>query len=407
MAPFPDHNEEPSPNAASLPDRIASLEQRNTELLAALDAAQARLTHNSSIDGNFLNRASYHLRTRLHLLLGLSEALQEHTYGTLNDRQQQALQTITSSGQQLSMHITTLLDLLGIEAGTITLQTADVEVAALCHSSIQAAQEDALRQDVTLFISQHLPAIVLQADGERLLQMLVNLLYLAIDQTAAGGQVGLEVQHDKRRKVLTLTVWNTGSVLPAASPTSSDVFQAEPGFILAERLAAMHGGSLTVERTRAKSTRLIVALPVERDSLHHSGPDGAEQMAGAEDEDRSLILVVEDNVVSLEMICDYLEIEGYRTARARNGVEALERAQEDQPALILMDIQMPIMDGIEAMRLIRQNATLQAMPIIALTALAMAGDRERCLNAGASDYLSKPIRFQELMPMIQAHLSTR
>ena len=101
---------------------------------------------------------------------------------------------------------------------------------------------------------------------------------------------------------------------------------------------------------------------------------------------------------------DYLSAKGHRIIVARNGVEAIERAQAEQPDLILMDIQMPEMDGLEAMRRLRADGALSTVPVIALTALAMPGDRERCLEAGANEYLSKPVSLRQLVAMIKAEL---
>jgi signal transduction histidine kinase/CheY-like chemotaxis protein len=119
-----------------------------------------------------------------------------------------------------------------------------------------------------------------------------------------------------------------------------------------------------------------------------------------------VILVAEDEEHNLYTLSTYLAAKGYQVVVARNGAEALARAHEAKPALILMDIQMPDMDGLEAIRRLRATPTLAAIPIIALTALAMVGDRERCLAAGANDYLSKPVRLQELVHTIEAHRTT-
>jgi PAS domain S-box-containing protein len=117
------------------------------------------------------------------------------------------------------------------------------------------------------------------------------------------------------------------------------------------------------------------------------------------------ILLAEDNEANIATIQDYLDARGYRVVVARNGAEAVARAREVWPALILMDIQMPGMDGLEATRRIRAQTNLAQIPIIALTALAMPGDRERCLEAGADEYLSKPVGLKGLMTAIEAHLS--
>jgi CheY-like chemotaxis protein len=113
-----------------------------------------------------------------------------------------------------------------------------------------------------------------------------------------------------------------------------------------------------------------------------------------------LILVAEDNPSNLEVLTDYLESKGYHLANALNGREAIQKTLELKPDLILMDIQMPEMDGLQAIRRIRQEASPASVPIIALTALAMPGDRERCLEAGANGYLVKPVHFKELLELM-------
>jgi CheY-like chemotaxis protein len=118
-----------------------------------------------------------------------------------------------------------------------------------------------------------------------------------------------------------------------------------------------------------------------------------------------LILLAEDNETSISLFRDYLVARGYRVTVARNGLEAVERAEEERPAVVLMDVQMPGMDGLAATRRLRAHASLATVPVIALTALAMPGDRERCLEAGANDYLSKPISMKQLVQAIETQLA--
>ncbi len=119
--------------------------------------------------------------------------------------------------------------------------------------------------------------------------------------------------------------------------------------------------------------------------------------------EQPLILLAEDNENNILTLSGYLQVKGYRLVVARNGGEAIERATEEKPALILMGVQMPGMDGLEATRHIRADRALGNIPIVALTALAMPGDRERCLQAGANDYLSKPVSLKQLAETIEAH----
>ena len=121
--------------------------------------------------------------------------------------------------------------------------------------------------------------------------------------------------------------------------------------------------------------------------------------------DAPLILLAEDNEANISTVSSYLEAKGYRLLLARHGQEAIDLATTHRPDLILMDIQMPGMDGLEAMRQIRTHTALDSIPIIALTALAMPPDRQRCLDAGATDYLAKPVRLKALSQLMQTLLA--
>jgi signal transduction histidine kinase/DNA-binding response OmpR family regulator len=155
----------------------------------------------------------------------------------------------------------------------------------------------------------------------------------------------------------------------------------------------LHTALLKASNVKGKANRVLLIRPT-------TPVENREQTA----QSGSLILFAEDNLINLEIYIDYLKSKGYRVVPAINGYEAIERAQEFKPDLILMDIQMPAMDGLEAIRRLRAMPEFTTAPIIALTALAMPGDRERCLAAGANAYLSKPISLKLLMKEIQALL---
>ena len=120
---------------------------------------------------------------------------------------------------------------------------------------------------------------------------------------------------------------------------------------------------------------------------------------------RPLILLAEDNEYNIICMCDFLQAKGYRVVIARNGAEAVDLTRQKHPDLIVMDIQMPKLDGLEATREIRKDPDFAGVPIIALTALAMAGDRERCLAAGMNDYMSKPVSLRKLHQAIERLIS--
>lgn len=160
---------------------------------------------------------------------------------------------------------------------------------------------------------------------------------------------------------------------------------------------------LTRESLRAAVRRV---LHTSKSANSHVAPvQQATVLSQAQEESPSpLILLVEDNIVNQQSLNNYLRAKGYRVILAANGIEAITQAQEFKPALILMDIQMPLMDGLEATRRLRAMPEFVATPIIALTALAMPGDRERCLEAGADDYLTKPVSLKGLTRLIDALL---
>ncbi len=119
-----------------------------------------------------------------------------------------------------------------------------------------------------------------------------------------------------------------------------------------------------------------------------------------------LILIADDNAMVLQMLTDFLEMQGYRVFQARSGVELLEKISENRPDLVLVDIQMPRMDGLETIRRVRasKDGQISSIPLIAVTALAMPGDRERCMLAGATEYVSKPLKLNELSVIIRNQL---
>jgi CheY-like chemotaxis protein len=185
------------------------------------------------------------------------------------------------------------------------------------------------------------------------------------------------------------------------------------GLALVARLVDHHGGSVSVVSEPGSGSRFTVTLPwhapphhtpaqqpTAESALVSSSPGVATGPIGQAE----TLLLVEDNEQTVLMLSDYLRLKGYNVVIARSGSEAVAQALAHRPALILMDVQMPGMDGLTAIRQIRDDARVADVPIIALTALAMPGDRERCLTAGANEYLSKPISLKQLTQIITLYL---
>jgi CheY-like chemotaxis protein len=155
------------------------------------------------------------------------------------------------------------------------------------------------------------------------------------------------------------------------------------------------GSCFTVELPCGSAVLASSKSESQLNPVSHTQPSPSTPLASP------LILLAEDNEANIATISSYLGAKGYRIMSAKNGQEAIALAKSHQPDLILMDVQMPVMDGLEATKQIRLDPSLVNIPIIALTALAMEGDRDRCLAAGANEYISKPIKLKQLVHLIQ------
>ncbi|MCL4294136.1 MAG: response regulator [Anaerolineae bacterium] len=423
----------------ALEEERALLAQRVAERTAELSAANAELARAARAKDEFLASMSHELRTPLHAILGLSEVLQAQTRGPLSEDQLKFLRIIEESGRHLLALINDILDVAKIEAGKLELQSEPVLVEAVCQASLQFIKQAAVKKNIRVSFTLDPVLVFIQADARRLKQILVNLLHNAAKFTPEGGQVGLEVRDEPEAAAVRFIVWDTGPGIPPEhlprlfqpfvqidSSLSRTHEGTGLGLALVSRLVELHGGSVSVESdgVPGRGSRFIVSLPwqtvvisskAEPSSRLEPGlttttpqrsffrQDRGSKDAGSATE-HPLILLAEDNEANIQLLTDYLEGEGYRVVVARHGAEALARASEERPALILMDIQMPGMDGLEAIGRLRTESQLTSVPIIALTALAMPGDRERCLAAGANDYLSKPVSLKKLVSAIAVYL---
>jgi signal transduction histidine kinase/CheY-like chemotaxis protein len=407
----------------------AELEQRVAHRTEELNRTNIELEHANRAKDDFLATMSHELRTPLNSILGLSESLLEQRRDPLTEHQQQSLQIIESSGHHLLELINDVLDLSKIEAGMLDYYPQVVEVNALCRSSLAFIREQAMRKSIHLIYEEKNAEFNIHADLRRLKQALVNLLTNAVKFTPEGGQVTLEVHADAEEDLVQLSVIDTGMGIseqdlkqlfqPFVQVDNSLNRQFEGtglGLVLVERLTDLHGGSVHVESEPGKGSRFTLNLPwgqlllAQQEAIEAGGEPAAEEerqktsITLSQSSEKGTILLAEDNPSNILMIGEYLEDHGYEIINAHDGMEAIEQAQKTNPKIILMDIQMPAMDGLEAIRHLRSDSRFDSTPIIALTALAMPGDRERCLEAGANEYLSKPVSLKKLLKTIEKML---
>lgn len=425
------------------------VEQRTTDLIQV----NADLARALRAKDEFLANMSHELRTPLNSILALSEVLLDQFQGPLNTKQQASLRNIELSGQHLLSLINDILDLSKVEAGRLDLIIEPIAVADICEISLLFVRELALKKQLRLTFELNDQLAMIEADPKRLKQMLVNMLSNAVKFTPAHGHVILKVEALPQAGKITFAVQDTGigispedqlRLFQPFTQLESDLRRMHEGtglgLALVRRLAEIHGGSVTVASELGQGSCFTLTLPYQTPQRHPreplpehltpapavkgSGPalitDDSEvadaqrarylqlmdmQHAAAPGAAAALaqarILLADDNESNINVISDYLQNYGYHVVTARNGHETLAQAMAMQPDMILLDIQMPELDGLEVARRLRAEPRFAATPILALTALAMPGDRERCLEAGASEYMTKPVSLKRLVETIQ------
>jgi CheY-like chemotaxis protein len=335
-----------------------------------------------------------------------------NTYGGLNQDQQNALKGIERSGRHLLELINDILDLSKIEAGRLELQPAPFSLDGICQASLQMVIGTARQKHLQTSFSMDPVSIVLKADARRIKQMLVNLLSNAVKFTPENGSIGIDVVGSLQQQKVSISVWDTGIGIRAEdlsrlfqpfvqldSSLSRQYSGTGLGLSLVHRLAEMHGGSVQVESMPGQGSRFTIVLPWEmldpvalaprrRMTDNLPSPTFKSPLQPG-----PRVLAVDDNPVMLEVFGDYLGAQNFIFIATHSGDEFLEQLEQTHPDVLLVDIQMPGMDGLEIIKRIRSHleARIATLPVVAVTALAMTGDRERCLEAGANEYMSKPV----------------
>lgn len=404
---------------------------RTTEL----SEANAELTTAARSKDEFLASMSHELRTPLNAILNMSECLEEGIFGPLTEEQRSATDTVTSSGRHLLSLINDILDLAKASSGAMKLSVETVIVEDLCHASVRLIKASADKKRLTVETSFDESARTIRADPRRLKQALINLLGNAVKFTPEGGTIGLQVKGSHDKEALHFSVWDTG--IGISHEDQSRLFKrfvqldsglnrqyegTGLGLSLVLAMTDLHGGGVHVEsRGPGFGSRFTISLPLSETMLEEGSQAamdpqmgippapgmGSKDIAGTDSDVQAgpLILLAEDNTDNITAVSTFLKAKGYRLVVARDGAKAVDLARQEHPALILMDIQMPKLDGREAMRELRKDPGFAGVPMIALTALAMAGDRERCLAAGADEYMTKPVSLKKLNQAIEQLLS--
>ncbi len=386
-----------------LSQKLASEKNRLEDLNKKLDEALTAARKYNKLKDQFVATVSHEIRTPMNGVIGMSAMLDETN---LNEEQQEYNTMIRHSAKALLTIINDILDFSKIEAGKLTIEEIPFNLHDLLKevSLIHMDRAAAAGNTLTLKFDDNMPEHIL-GDPTRLRQVLTNLIGNAIKFTK-NGAIQITVQRIHSANYL-ISVEDTGIGIPAEqtdtifekftqadSSTTRKFGGTGLGLAITRELITLMGGRIDLKSSVGKGSTFSVTLPL-KSSKEQMSPS-ADRTANNQDTNKNWsgkrILVVDDNRINQKVAYNMLKAKGMNIDLASNGEDAVKKADTVKYDCILMDIQMPGMNGLEATAKIRANdGPCQRIPIIALTANAVKGDRERYLAGGMNDYLSKPL----------------
>ncbi|MDQ2960470.1 MAG: ATP-binding protein [Candidatus Dormibacteraeota bacterium] len=399
-------------NQAAISIDNARLHARQTVQLAQiaeqkreLELSYAQINEISRLKSEFLANMSHELRTPLNAILGFSEILKDNLVALGEEQRHECLENIHTSGKHLLELVNDVLDLSKIEAGRMELSYDDFHVnnaVREVHNVIRSLSE---RREIDLTIDVDPQDLQVRADKSKFKQVLYNLLSNAIKFTAQGGKVW--VRACREGEELRLDVGDTGVGIPrehherifnefyqVENATTRQVEGTGLGLSLTRRIVDLHGGHMTLDSEPGRGSVFTVRLPLrglqpEHTQLHNR------------------ILLVEDNRSNRELATMVLTGNGFEVDIAVDGNEGLHKARTSPYDLVLMDVELPGIDGLTVTRMLKADPKTASMPVVALTANAMKGNEQEALAAGCSGYISKPIEVASFVKRIATYLETK
>ncbi len=393
------------------------LEHRIKERTEQLEQAVLSAQRANEAKSEFLAHVSHDLRTPMSGVIGMLDmTLDEELSAEVRD----LLETAHGCAYSLLTLLNDILDLSKIEAGKMNLEKVPFDVRTLLAECVKSHQPKAAENRIRLRfeVSSEVPEHIV-GDPLRMRQILWNLIGNAIKFTE-DGEVAVRIGHvsdAKGLRLLEVAVQDTGTGIPADKLLSifEEFNQADGsvsrrfggtglGLAITKKLVELHNGELRVVSELGRGSTFIATLQYDAAEGRKGIYPGQFAYPGTT-KGSGRILVVEDNPVNRKVVSGVLGKRGYSIELANDGREALAKLEHDSSFdLILMDVQMPVLDGLETTRLIRNNPRWQTLPIVAMTAHAMTGDKENCLEAGMNDYVSKPVSPEHLLRVVDEYL---
>ncbi|MBI1272884.1 MAG: response regulator [Alphaproteobacteria bacterium] len=392
---------------------------KNTQ--EALRLAKSEAERGANMKSNFLAMMSHEIRTPINSILGALSLMHDTA---MNEEQKRYVATASTSGAALLEIINDLLDYSKIEAGKLEIETEAFNLPALLSGIVDMLQNQAKAKGLYCNHKREpdVPTNVM-GDPGRVRQILLNLVSNAVKFTETGGimiNVSNLISYDEAggtHSLIRFEVVDTGIGInhEGQSRLFTEFNQLDPstsrkhggtglGLAICRRLVKLMNGEIGVESRPGEGSKFWFVIPFEVTEKETTGAK-TQQPDAQTPTIKGRILLVEDNEPNQIVIAGFLRKAGHRVDIAGNGLMAIEKAQTTPYDLVLMDISMPEMDGMTATREIRALGMVASdLPIIAMTALAMAGDRERCIAAGMNDYIRKPIERRALEQTVQRWL---
>ena len=397
-------------------------EYKNTEKELKRAKEEAERANRSKSD--FIAFVSHEIRTPMSGVIGVTDLLLETS---LNSKQKYLVDMIRISGENMILLLNDILDFSKLEYGKFKLENTTFSLTETIEESLKLFSPAALEKKIGMSynIKKGVPGFIF-TDKKRLKQILANLLSNAIKFTEHG-DIELKLETGKKQSnivELIFSVKDTG--IGISDELQKKIFspyeqenEQEPltrkyqgtglGLAICKKMSELLGGKIWVESKKNSGTTFFFSIKAELPVEHTTFMESDKQKNTVKREGSLLsekypfkILIAEDNMINRKLMLKILESFGYSAMVATNGKEVLEIIENESVDLIFMDIQMPVIDGFEATKIIVDKIPAHIRPkIIALTANALEGDRERCLEAGMDDYMSKPIRKDDLYSIIE------